>query len=517
MNKIKYYLLFLLGVIMVGCSVENDYVANRDSELKIKNVTLKDMKMKQGAFTTFRDAVTAPVNPLHRVVYNEDYGVYYDTESIVHMQKGNFESFTIPVIKQENDSLLKNLVVYRKSAEQPFGVKLYGYKLTDADMERLKNKEYLDLRDKAYEETQNQTNTTSVSWIDGSGCLVTMTIDYYPGTMCGSGEHAYGEPCNLSGSAAATQPRIVIKYYYAFCDNGSQNGGGPTGPTIPPTGPPGGGGPGTPPSNPPIPTTPPPSDDGIDDEIITTPQTPGIGPVDGQEEQDPEEPDCDITADQLLVVFPDMTQERRDTMVDFINTYGKELGIDTKEKVCHFLAQTGAETGGFDTFNATENMNYTTAARLTKIYPSKFAINDQGVYTNYDPNDYTNDPEGLANLVYCCKSGNGDEASGDGWRYRGRGCMQLTWRNNYVAYENYLEDIGLEWTYDGPDDVADVETHAILSAMHFFKVNVLDKITVGVATTSDSVTKRVNPGATSEMKTERRDYYTAALAAITCN
>ena len=87
-----------------------------------------------------------------------------------------------------------------------------------------------------------------------------------------------------------------------------------------------------------------------------------------------------------------------------------------------FLGQTGHESGGFK--KTTENLNYK-ADRLLQIFGKKFA----GV-----AKDYAGKPEKIANRAYASKGGNGNEASGDGWKYRGRGYIQLTLKNNYVSF-----------------------------------------------------------------------------------
>jgi putative chitinase len=98
-------------------------------------------------------------------------------------------------------------------------------------------------------------------------------------------------------------------------------------------------------------------------------------------------------------------------------------------RAAHFFAQTAHESGGFKTFS--ENLNYS-------------AKGLRNTFRKYFPNDalaraYERKPQKIANRVYANRMGNGDEASGDGWLYRGRGALQLTGKDNYRAFANYVK------------------------------------------------------------------------------
>lgn len=99
----------------------------------------------------------------------------------------------------------------------------------------------------------------------------------------------------------------------------------------------------------------------------------------------------------------------------------KAEAITTPLRIAHWLAQTATETGAYR--NLSENLNYT-ALRLTKVFPKTFK-------TIEEAEPFAGQPVKLANRVYANKNGNGDEASGDGWTFRGRGMIQLTGRGNY--------------------------------------------------------------------------------------
>lgn len=149
-------------------------------------------------------------------------------------------------------------------------------------------------------------------------------------------------------------------------------------------------------------------------------------------------------------------------------------------RAAHFFAQTSHETGGFKAFS--ENLNYS-------------AQGLQGIFGKYFPGtleeSYARQPEKIANRVYADRMGNGNEASGDGWKYRGRGALQLTGKANYEAFAKYL---GTNEVMENPDLVA--TKYAFESAMFFFERNKLwaicDKGINDAAILE--LTKRINGG-----------------------
>jgi putative chitinase len=103
--------------------------------------------------------------------------------------------------------------------------------------------------------------------------------------------------------------------------------------------------------------------------------------------------------------------------------------IDTPQRVAAFIAQCAHESGGFRMLK--ENLNYR-AVTLRKIFPKYFPTDELAA-------QYAGKPELIANKVYGSRMGNGDEASGDGFRYCGRGLIQLTGKNNYTAFAESIE------------------------------------------------------------------------------
>jgi putative chitinase len=154
--------------------------------------------------------------------------------------------------------------------------------------------------------------------------------------------------------------------------------------------------------------------------------------------------------------------------------------LNTPLRLAHFLAQAGHESGGFKAVN--ENLNYGAKGLLT-IFKKYFP-------TEAKAKEYERKPEKIANLVYGARMGNGAEATGEGYKFRGRGYIQLTGKDNYKAFDAVVTENILEQ----PDLVA--TKYPLLSAAWFFHKNGLHKIADGGATDAvvTSVTKRVNGG-----------------------
>jgi putative chitinase len=154
----------------------------------------------------------------------------------------------------------------------------------------------------------------------------------------------------------------------------------------------------------------------------------------------------------------------------------------TPVRAAHFFAQTAHETGGFKAFS--ENLNYS-ADGLNKIFPKYFKN------AGREAAPFARNPEKIANIVYASRMGNGDAASGDGWKFRGRGALQLTGKANYEAFAKYL---GNNEVLENPDLVA--TKYAFESAMFFFERNKLwvicDKGINDAAILE--LTKRINGG-----------------------
>jgi len=172
-----------------------------------------------------------------------------------------------------------------------------------------------------------------------------------------------------------------------------------------------------------------------------------------------------------------------------------------KVRAAHFFAQTSHESGGFKSLS--ENLNYS-ADGLVKIFHKYFP--DVAAATPYARN-----PEKIANKVYGGRMGNGDEASGDGFKYRGRGAIQLTGKDNYAAFAKAI---------DRPDvltnpDIVSGEL-AFESAMFFFDKNKLwDICDKGINDeTITALTKRINGGTIGLEDRKKHTYEYAKLLGV---
>jgi putative chitinase len=168
-----------------------------------------------------------------------------------------------------------------------------------------------------------------------------------------------------------------------------------------------------------------------------------------------------------------------DAVIAQIPDTAAKFNITNPLRLAHFLAQCGHESGGFKAVQ--ENLNYS-ADGLKKIFPKYFPGNLN--------ESYARQPEKIAARVYASRMGNGDEASKEGFKFRGRGYIQLTGKQNYT---NFAKFIG-EDTVANPDLVA--TKYPLASAAFFFDSNKLWSICDKGAddATVTAVTKRVNGG-----------------------
>lgn len=166
----------------------------------------------------------------------------------------------------------------------------------------------------------------------------------------------------------------------------------------------------------------------------------------------------------------------------------KKYDINTSLRKAHFLAQLKHESGNFTVVS--ENLNYKKVERLVLIYKSPFDLNKNN---RVDPEElefakkYISNPIFLANYVYANRMGNGPAYSGDGWRYRGKGLIQLTGKTTQLAYGKYA---GIDLAIN--PDLLLTPKYALDSAGWFWSINKLNRW----ADLDDlkMVTKRINGG-----------------------
>lgn len=203
-----------------------------------------------------------------------------------------------------------------------------------------------------------------------------------------------------------------------------------------------------------------------------------------------------ITTEQLAELLPG--NKNLDEWVEALNSILPDYGIDTPLRLAAFIAQCAHESGNFTRLE--ENLNYRWQT-LRKVFPKYFP-------TDAIAQEYASRPdkkEAIANRAYGNRMGNGPEESGDGYRFRGRGLIQLTGRNNYTAFANSLDipvEEAVEYleTFDG----------AVQSACWFWDTNNLNKW----ADEGDMVTltKRIN-GGTNGLE-DRIKHYKHALKVL---
>lgn len=189
----------------------------------------------------------------------------------------------------------------------------------------------------------------------------------------------------------------------------------------------------------------------------------------------------EITSDTLRKIYPQSKSIAR--YCEALNHAIAECGIDTAARACAFLAQVGHESAQLNRIE--ENLNYSAQA-LRKVFPKYFR-------TPQEASSYAHHPERIANRVYANRMGNGSEESGDGWKYRGRGLIQITGRDNYVSMSALMGKDLTVW----PDALL-MPLDACRSAALWWKTNGLnalaDKLVSDERKTFETITKRVNGG-----------------------
>jgi len=148
---------------------------------------------------------------------------------------------------------------------------------------------------------------------------------------------------------------------------------------------------------------------------------------------DDEEVTCEVDLEDLESLYTEAADGVLEALIEAIEQFGNDYGLTDQNKVEHFLAQAAHETYDFETLE--EDLDYTDANTIASLF--SWAFGDEG---DPDPADYVNDAEKLGNFVYAGWLGNGDEESGDGYKYRGRGLFQLTGKNNYQEFSTYYDE-----------------------------------------------------------------------------
>jgi putative chitinase len=203
----------------------------------------------------------------------------------------------------------------------------------------------------------------------------------------------------------------------------------------------------------------------------------------------------DITKEQMHAALPQVKADDLDKFYEPLIDAMEEFEINTGKRMAAFLAQCAHESGNLHVLH--ENLNYK-AEGLVKIFHKYFPDIDTA-------NEYAHNPEKIANRVYSNRMGNGDEASGDGYRYCGRGLIQLTGKTNYEACGE-----ALEVDLDANPGYLETPEGAARSAAWFWWSRDLSEL----ADNGDikEITRRINGGFIG--LEERIAHYNTALAAL---
>lgn len=200
-----------------------------------------------------------------------------------------------------------------------------------------------------------------------------------------------------------------------------------------------------------------------------------------------------ITQQQLLQIFPN-SGPVAGVFVSALNDAMARFKIEGRQRVAAFLAQVGHESGQLRML--VENLNYS-AEGLIRTWPKRFNL--------ATAISVARKPEQIANIVYASRLGNGSAETGDGWRYRGRGLIQITGWVNYQACGSALSlDVLTK------PELLEQPAYAALSAAWFWSINGLNEL--ADAGQFDAITRRINGGLNGQ--SERLKLWARASAAL---
>jgi putative chitinase len=184
-----------------------------------------------------------------------------------------------------------------------------------------------------------------------------------------------------------------------------------------------------------------------------------------------------MTKELLLKMYPQSTDNVRTRYVTFFDPYFAKYGINTPQRQAMFFAQIGHESAQMT--RVEESLNYS-AEGLLSVFGKYF--------TKETAAEFARKPEQIANRVYANRMGNGDEASGDGWNYRGRGLIQITGKNNYADFDKE----STTGCVKNPQMIKDIPELTVYSACWWWRAHGCNEL--ADTGSVEAVTKRINGG-----------------------
>lgn len=201
-----------------------------------------------------------------------------------------------------------------------------------------------------------------------------------------------------------------------------------------------------------------------------------------------------ITVAALIAAGIEPTQAK--AWVSPLSIAAERFHINTPARLAAWVSQCAHESGGF--IRLEEGLFYRQAERIRAMFPSR-------VHSLADAAQLIGKPEALANRVYCNRLGNGDESSGDGWRYRGRGLIQLTGRANYMAAEAAIGQ-----PYKSDPELLTQPLHAAVTAGWFFAAG--GCLPLADASNIEAITRVINGPALAGLADRRQRFEEAVRA-----
>lgn len=200
-----------------------------------------------------------------------------------------------------------------------------------------------------------------------------------------------------------------------------------------------------------------------------------------------------ITLDQFKKILPKC--KNPETWCNLLNQELPEHGIISRSQIAAFIAQTSHESADYNVLS--ENLNYS-GERLLVVFPKYFK--------DKDVSKYNRNPASIANVVYANRMGNGDEASGEGYKFRGRGVLQVTGKANYMKCSEFLFGDDEALLHD--PDMLLLPEHALGSALWYWSANNLANVI-----NMTVLTKKINGGLHGQEDRQLR--YDKAMSILT--